>query len=426
MGWLIGNPLCGMLVAAFAFFSIIWFLSTVENSDNSNENLHETHYSTRDCNLILFAEMMKADKENMKCELDKVKEYIRKKYNTEKDQTEALKQFKAILDDDKKPNLDDVYKTLNNHLSFQGKSSIIWNLLAIAYADDTFYYDELDTVKKISTRLNLLPSDYSAIHLRFMEEYRYNREFKGDSKDNESDFKYSILVLLAEVMNADGKLLTSELDRVKSTIRRYFHNESEQKIALKQFKAILENKHYIHDICKHINKLLNLTAKTEIIMELLAVAYADGIFNESEVSTINNIISELNLSSSSKSFFAIFLRKYDQGFYRSQSSSNQEYRRENDDSSNDKFNHREDSYNEKSESSNLKYYDKSLKESFDILGVNPDASDEEVKKAYRALAIQYHPDNAASLGDEAIRQATETMKQINVAWDVVKMARGIK
>jgi DnaJ-domain-containing protein 1 len=42
------------------------------------------------------------------------------------------------------------------------------------------------------------------------------------------------------------------------------------------------------------------------------------------------------------------------------------------------------------------------------------------------LAIKYHPDNAANLGDEAIRQATESMKQINEAWEVVKMARGIK
>jgi len=42
------------------------------------------------------------------------------------------------------------------------------------------------------------------------------------------------------------------------------------------------------------------------------------------------------------------------------------------------------------------------------------------------MAIQYHPDKVYSLGDEAIRQATETMKQINKDWDVVKMARGIK
>ena len=68
----------------------------------------------------------------------------------------------------------------------------------------------------------------------------------------------------------------------------------------------------------------------------------------------------------------------------------------------------------------------SINEAYDILGVNNNISDSEVKKAYRALAIKYHPDNAASLGDEAIRQATETMKQINVAWETVKMARGIR
>ena len=63
---------------------------------------------------------------------------------------------------------------------------------------------------------------------------------------------------------------------------------------------------------------------------------------------------------------------------------------------------------------------------YDILGVSKNASENDIKKAYRALAIKYHPDNAANLGDEAIRQATESMKQINEAWEVVKMARGIK
>ena len=68
----------------------------------------------------------------------------------------------------------------------------------------------------------------------------------------------------------------------------------------------------------------------------------------------------------------------------------------------------------------------SVSDAYDILGVSENVPVEEVKKAYRALAIKYHPDNAANLGDEAIRQATESMKQINEAWEVVKMARGIK
>ncbi|MCQ2188974.1 MAG: DnaJ domain-containing protein [Paludibacteraceae bacterium] len=65
-------------------------------------------------------------------------------------------------------------------------------------------------------------------------------------------------------------------------------------------------------------------------------------------------------------------------------------------------------------------------EAYNILGVGCNASDDEIKKAYRALAVKYHPDRVARLGDEAIRQATESMKEINNAWDFVKESRGIR
>ena len=52
---------------------------------------------------------------------------------------------------------------------------------------------------------------------------------------------------------------------------------------------------------------------------------------------------------------------------------------------------------------------------YKVLGVSPDASDEEIKKAYRRLAKQYHPD--VNPGDEA---AARKMQQINAAYEQIK------
>ena len=54
---------------------------------------------------------------------------------------------------------------------------------------------------------------------------------------------------------------------------------------------------------------------------------------------------------------------------------------------------------------------------YKVLGVSPDASDEEIKKAYRELAKKYHPDNYVNnpLSD----LAAEKMKEINEAYDAI-------
>ena len=89
-------------------------------------------------------------------------------------------------------------------------------------------------------------------------------------------------------------------------------------------------------------------------------------------------------------------------------------------------NKNKDRENSKSNSNRSRSGSISVSEAYDILGVEGNASDAEIKKAYRVLAMMYHPDKFASLGDEAVRQATESMKQINAAWDVLKSARGMK
>ena len=147
-------------------------------------------------------------------------------------------------------------------------------------------------------------------------------------------------------------------------------------------------------------------------MELLAVAYADDDFNDKEKPVIKQIRNLLGISTQEyQRIYALFMKKRQDGYYR----------------------YKKTEQSRKSNGSQNESYDQTTRvitikeqEAYNILGVSENTSDEEIKKAYRALALMYHPDKVSSLGDEAIRQATESMKQINAAWDVVKEARGMK
>lgn len=65
--------------------------------------------------------------------------------------------------------------------------------------------------------------------------------------------------------------------------------------------------------------------------------------------------------------------------------------------------------------------EESLKNPYDILGVSPRATDEEVKKAYRKLAKKYHPDRYAD--SPLAEEAAEKMKEINGAYDKIQELR---
>jgi DnaJ like chaperone protein len=68
----------------------------------------------------------------------------------------------------------------------------------------------------------------------------------------------------------------------------------------------------------------------------------------------------------------------------------------------------------------------SLDEAYKVLEVTPDATDQEVRAAYRKLALKHHPDRVATLGEDVRKAAEEKFQQINNAKEIVYKARGMK
>lgn len=434
-----------------------------EKEKQSSENKRYKYESDfKYCILVLLAEIMKADEKMMVCELESVKSTIRRYYKTEGEQTAALSQFQSILNKNDIP-LGEILNRINQGFDYAAKSEIIMELLAVAYADNFFRSVEKFRMEIIIERLNITQTQYRSIKAIFLEkndcgcykeepfqssDFNENTSNHHDNKEdenkkgndekefkNESEFKYCTLVLLAEMMKADGRNKTCELDRVKATIRELYKTEEEQKTALKQFQAFLEGGYDINVIYRRINENFNFFDKAKLIIKLLEVGYADNDFSDSEDFLFRHIRNKLNISRAEyKNIFLRFkaMNKEKKKDYSQQSNSSKSKKSKNKSSKSgnkeneQRKNTKDENGNHSSHNESRKSNNVSVNNAYKILGVNEETPDAEVKKAYRTLASTYHPDKFATLGDEAIRQATESMKQINNAWDVVKSARGIK
>lgn len=71
------------------------------------------------------------------------------------------------------------------------------------------------------------------------------------------------------------------------------------------------------------------------------------------------------------------------------------------------------------------YVDVTLQEAYRTLGIHETATDDEVRKAYRELALRYHPDRVETQGETARQQAEEKFREITEARDIIFRARGL-
>ena len=69
-----------------------------------------------------------------------------------------------------------------------------------------------------------------------------------------------------------------------------------------------------------------------------------------------------------------------------------------------------------------------LSDAYEALGISADADDRALKKAYRRLMSENHPDKLSARGvpEEMVALATQRSQNITAAYDVIKASRGLK
>ena len=60
-----------------------------------------------------------------------------------------------------------------------------------------------------------------------------------------------------------------------------------------------------------------------------------------------------------------------------------------------------------------------------VLEVSPNATDEEIRKAYRRMSMKHHPDKVAHLGPEFQKTATAKFQRVSAAYANIKKSRGM-
>ena len=197
-------------------------------------------------------------------------------------------------------------------------------------------------------------------------------------------FAVAMMTLVAAVMKADGRATQSELRYVKEFLRQNF-SEDFAKDALHALKELLKLNVPVDGTCRRIAAELNYSQRLELLHLLYGVAWADGVFDPGEERLLRDIADWMGVRAGDAASIAAMFRRQ-----------NAEARARED---------AEDDYR--------------------ILGIERGATDDEVRKAYRRMAMKCHPDKVAHLGPEFQRDAEVKFKRVNEAYERIKKSRGM-
>ena len=189
-----------------------------------------------------------------------------------------------------------------------------------------------------------------------------------------NSFLMSLLVLSASVIKADGKTTSQELSTLRSFFASNFGvqagNEAEEIV-----RELLTKDYNLYEVCCQIRSCMDYSQRLQLYHYLVALGASDGL-HQGEIDVLEAIATYIGLSKAEVDSILAQFRPSNDSNYR-------------------------------------------------ILEIEPNATDEEVKKAYRKMAIKYHPDKVATLGEDVQKAAEEKFKAISQAYEAICRERGI-
>lgn len=210
----------------------------------------------------------------------------------------------------------------------------------------------------------------------FEKQASKNQQPHFQQTTNNTHFELNLLSLCAIVIKADGRTTQQELDYVRMKFVEFYGQEKANAV-FRSFNNIVKHQQVsVEEICTYIRYRSSYEMRLEILHFLFHIAKVDGKITDLELFQIERIARNFRLSAQDfESIKAMFFESGD--------------------------------------------------DAYKILDISPNATDAEIKKAYREMAKKYHPDRVIT-DDEAIRKgAEEKFKKVQQAYEKIQKERGI-
>ncbi len=220
----------------------------------------------------------------------------------------------------------------------------------------------------------------------------------GGASRTRDAFFGAMFATLGHINKADGHVTKAEIAAAEQLMRRLQLSEPERQRAIRYFQQGKQQDFNLEATLREFarHSMLRHELRIMFVELLLEAALADGTLSTAEQAILQRSCIELHIPANV--FSAMLRARQGGGSY---------------------------TYGNHQQTSSQ---GESLQQSYASLGITAEASQQEIRRAYRKLVSQYHPDKLVSqgLGEEMMEMSKKRVREINAAYDKIKASRGIK